>query len=76
MYGDAHTVGPVHPVPPHWPYSACVPAVEVAVAAVVVLTLVVKVVAGLVVVGTVVPAAAASKLSTVAYAGLVVRFAQ
>lgn len=39
-------------------------------------TLVVKVVAVLVVDGTVVPAAAASRLWTVSYAGLVVRLAQ
>lgn len=76
MYGDAQTVGPVHPSPAHWPHSTCV--VAVADAAVLVATLVVRVVAVLVavLVATVVPAAAASKLSTVSYAGLVVRFAQ
>jgi hypothetical protein len=24
VYGDAQTVGPVQPIPPHWPYSVCV----------------------------------------------------
>lgn len=26
---EAHTVGPVHPIPPHCPYSAAVPAAPV-----------------------------------------------
>jgi len=45
LYGEAQTVEPVYPIPPHWPYSATVP-----VAVVVVLALVVVVVDLLVVV--------------------------
>lgn len=80
MYGEAQTVGPVQPVPPHWPHWDCV-----AVAAELVVVLVVRVVAIVVVAvmvavlvaeGTVVPAAEASRLCTVSYAGFVVRLAQ
>lgn len=76
VYGDAQTVGPVQPRPPHWPHSACV-AVDTALVAVVAAVVVVLAVAVTVLVaGTVVPAAAASRLCTVSYAGLVVRLAQ
>lgn len=30
VYGDAHTVGPVHPMPPHWPQCADVAPVVLA----------------------------------------------
>lgn len=80
VYGDTHAVGPVHPLPPHWPYLACVSVVAVGVADVAVLVFTLDVVRVVAVVleeeGTVVPAAAANRLWTVLYAGLVVRLAQ
>lgn len=82
LYGDAQTVGPVQPIPPHWPHSDCVAVaaelvvVPVVVALEVVVVLRVVDAALEVLEGTVVPAAEASRLWTVLYAGLVVRFAQ
>lgn len=36
MYGEAQTVPPVHPIPPHWPYSGTVVPPDAEVVAVVV----------------------------------------